>query len=124
MRKGSMERSHKIDLMTGEHISRFFIDGGVFGPVGRVKLDETGTEMTDISDRVYRIHADDPLSATATMEQDATFERDDWNVRVKTVAKQTATATAFILDATVTCWDGDEMFHEVEWHHEIPRNGM
>ena len=32
------------------------------------------------------------LSATATMDQDAAFERDDWKVRVKTTAKQTATA--------------------------------
>ena len=93
MRKGSMERSHKIDLMTGEHISRFFIDGGVFGPVGRVKLDDTGTEMTDISDRIYRIHADDPLSATATMEQDATFERDDWNVRGSAISATQGTIT-------------------------------
>ena len=119
-----MDRSIKTDLTTGEHVSRFFIDGGVFGPVGRVRLDEIGTEMTDISDRNYRIHPDEPLSATATMDQDATFERDDWNVRIKTTAKQTATADKFVLEATVTCWDRDEIFHEVEWQHEIPRNGM
>ncbi len=124
LREGSLDRSIRTDLTTGEHVSRFFIDGGVFGPVGRVRLDETGTEMTDISDRIYRIHPDDPLSATATMDQDATFERDDWKVRVKTTAKQTATADKFVLEATVTCWDRDEIFHEVEWHHEIPRNGM
>ena len=122
--EGSMERSISTDLTTGEHVSRFFVDGGVFGPVGRVRLDEIGTEMTDISDRIYRIHPDDPLSAIATMDQEATFEREDWNVRVKTTAKQTATADKFVLDATVTCWDGDELFHEVKWHHEIKRNGV
>ncbi len=121
---GSMERSIKTDLTTGEHVARFFVDGGVFGPVGRVRLDETGTEMTDVSDRIYRIHPDDPLSATATMEQRATFKREDWNVSVKTTARQTATADEFVLEATVTCRDGDEIFHEVEWRHKIPRNGM
>lgn len=120
---GSMDRSIKTDLTTGEHVSRFFVDGGVFGPVGRVRLDETGTEMTDVSDRVHRIRPDDPLSAVATMDQEATFERADWKVRVKTTAKQTATSDNFVLEATVSCWDGDELFHEVDWHHEIPRNG-
>ena len=120
---GSMERSIKTDLTTGEHVSRFFVDGGVFGPVGRVRLDETGTEMTDVSDRIHRIRPDDPLSAVATMDQEATFERADWKVRVKTTAKQTATSDSFVLEATVSCWDGDELFHEVGWHHEIPRNG-
>ena len=119
-----MQRSVTTDLMTGEQTARCFIDGGVFGPVGRVRLDDTGTEMTDISDRIYRIHPDDPLSAAASMEQEATFERGDWSVRVRTNARQTATATAFLLEATVSCWDGDELVFETSWQHEIQRNGM
>jgi hypothetical protein len=62
----------------GETLHRFFLDGGVFGPVGDMRLDEIGTVLSDISDRRYTIHADDPLSARATMEQTASFTRDDW----------------------------------------------
>lgn len=121
---GSMERSNHTDLMTGENIARFFIDGGVFGPVGRMRLDETGTDMGDISDRIYRIHPTDPLTARATMDQEVDFARDDWNVRIKTSAKMRATETEFHLRATVSCWDGDEEFHHIDWDHTIPRNGM
>ena len=123
-RKGSMERSLHTDLTTGEHSARFFLDGGVFGPVGRIRLDETGTEMGDISDRIYRIRPDDPLSCRATMDQESHFCRDDWNVRIKTTAEMTATETEFVVVASVVCWDGDEKFHKVEWSHRIKRNGM
>jgi hypothetical protein len=124
VRDGSMERSVHTDLTDGTVTSRFFLDGGVFGPVGRLRLDDIGTELGDISDRQYRIHPDDPLSAVATMDQESHFERGDWNVRIKTTARQTASATDFHLHATVRCWDGDTLFHEVEWTHDIPRRGM
>ncbi len=124
VREGSMERSLHVDLATGEHAARFSFDGGVFGPVGRLRLDETGTEMGDVSDRVYRIHPQDPLPARATMDQESCFERDDWNVRIKTGSEMKATGTAFLLRASVTCWDGEEEFHHVQWDHSIPRNGM
>ncbi|MDJ0631264.1 MAG: CocE/NonD family hydrolase [Rhodobacter sp.] len=123
-REGSMERSLHTDLTTGEHISRFFLDGGVFGPVGRMRLEETGTEMGDISDRRYSIHPDDPLSARATMDQESEFRRDDWNVRIETKAEMTASMVDFHLRASVTCWDGETEFHHVVWDHTIPRNGM
>ena len=108
----------------GTLTARFFLDGGVFGPVGRLKLDDTGTEMGDISDRVYSIRADDPLSAEARMDQESLFERGDWKARIKTTARMTASKEMFHLEATVTCWDGDEVFHDVTWKHDIPRNGM
>ncbi|MEM7318388.1 MAG: CocE/NonD family hydrolase [Pseudomonadota bacterium] len=123
-REGSLERSIHTGLTTGQSTSRFFLDGGVFGPVGRMRLDETGTEMGDISDRCYTIHPEDPLSARATMDQESHFARDDWNVRIKTTAEMTATKTDFHLKASVICWDGDEEFHRVHWDHTIPRNGM
>ncbi|MEL6236841.1 MAG: CocE/NonD family hydrolase [Pseudomonadota bacterium] len=121
---GSMTRTLTTDLVSGVHTARVFIDGGVFGPIGRIRLDATGTEMSDVSDRVYRIHPDDPLSAEARMDQEATFTRGDWQVRIVTTARQTATREAFLLDATVEAWEGETRIHSVEWHHEIPRNGM
>jgi len=123
-RPGKLERGLSHDLTTGVHTSRVFIDGGVFGPVGRVRLDETGTEMGDISERRYEIRADDPLSARASMVQESHFERDDWSVRIETTAEMTASANAFHLHATIVCHDGDTVFHRVSWQHDIPRNGM
>lgn len=124
VRDGSMERSFHTDLTTGETTHRFFLDGGVFGPVGDLRLDETGTVLSDISDRKYMIHADDPLSARATMEQTAAFVRDDWHAKIACFAEQTATETGFHLTSRVTCWSGEEEIFSREKTYTIPRNGM
>ncbi|MBF9029747.1 CocE/NonD family hydrolase [Rhodobacterales bacterium HKCCE3408] len=124
MREGSMDRSIHVDLTTGIETQRFFLDGGVFGPVGEIRLDEIGTILGDISDRRYSIHRDDPLSARAVMEQTSKFERDDWHVRIETYAEQTATATEFHLVSKLRCFSDDQLFHEEEKTHVIPRNGM
>jgi hypothetical protein len=84
--------------------SASFLDGGVFGPMGDMRLDEIGTVLSDISDRRYAIHGDDPLSARATMEQTAKFTRDDWDPKIECFAEQTATATDFHLTARIRCW--------------------
>ncbi|MFC3616596.1 CocE/NonD family hydrolase [Lutimaribacter marinistellae] len=124
VRDGAMERSVHTDLTTGEITHRFFLDGGVFGPVGDMRLDEIGTVLSDISDRRYTIRADDPLSARATMEQTASFTRDDWQARIHCFAEQTASATEFHLLSRVTCWSGEELIFERERTFAIPRNGM
>ncbi|GGH18233.1 hypothetical protein SAMN05444007_10147 [Cribrihabitans marinus] len=124
VRDGSMERSFHTDLTDGATLHRFFSDGGVFGPVGDMRLDDIGTVLSDISDRRYTIHADDPLSARATMEQTASFTRDDWTAKIHTISEQTATTTEFHLTARITCWDGDDVFFENEETFTIPRNGM
>jgi hypothetical protein len=119
-----MERSVKMDMTTGEQISRFYIDGGVFGPVGTRRIEETGTTISSISDRVYRIHPDDPLCAKASMKQECIFERQEWKATIKTTASMKADKTHFYLDATVTCLDGEETFHHINWQHKIARKGM
>ena len=124
VRKGSGERSFHMDLATGETLHRSFSDGGVFGPVGDMRLDEIGTVLSDISDRRYTIHADDPLTARATMEQSAGFTRDDWQVKIHCFAEQTATATEFHLTSHVRCWDGEELFFDKKETFTIARNGM
>lgn len=124
VRDGSMERSVHTDLTTGELTHRFFLDGGVFGPVGDMRLDDIGTVLSDISDRRYTIHADDPLSARATMRQTASFTRDDWHAKIDCFAEQTATATEFHLRSHVTCWSGDVQVFEREVTFAIPRKGM
>jgi uncharacterized protein len=121
---GSLARTVTTDFVTGEITHRMFIDGGVFGPVGRIRLDETWTEFHDVVERIYAIHPDDPLSARAEMTQSREIARGDWRVRTEAWSRQTATADAYLLEARCHSWEGDELVHEVEWSHEIPRNGM
>ncbi|WP_209835035.1 CocE/NonD family hydrolase [Ruegeria sp. HKCCE3926] len=124
VRSGSMERSVHTDLTNGKVTHRFFLDGGVFGPVGDFRLDDIGTVLSDVSDRRYSIHPGDPLSAVATMEQTAGFDREDWSARIWTYSEQRATATEFHLISRLKAWSGEELIFEEEKAHVIPRNGM
>ena len=124
MREGSMERSIHVDLTTGLETQRVFLDGGVFGPVGDLRLDETGTVLSDLSDRRYTIHPADPLTARATMTQETSLTREDWRVRIKTYAEQSATQTDFCLTARIECWNDDKLFFEDTQNFTVPRNGM
>lgn len=123
LREGRMERGWCVDAMTGTITSRVWIDGGVFGPVGRVRLDDTGTEMGDISERLHEIGRD-PLSARATMTQTGGFSRDGWTPGWETRAEMTAGADMFHLRASVRCTLDDQEVFFTEWAHDIPRNGM
>ena len=120
---GALDRHLTRDAATGRHSERVYIDGGVFGPIGKVTLD-TGTMLHDVSERIYSIIPDDPLSAEARMAQTARFRRGDWDVLIKTWSCQTATESDFVLTARVECWQGDALFFETDWDHRIPRNGM
>jgi uncharacterized protein len=124
MRDGTLERGFSTDLKDGTISHRVYIEGGVFGPVGRIRLNDTGIELGDISERICAVGSTNPLTATMTMTQDSKLERSGWAVRIETSAGMTATATHFRLKAHVECWDGDTPFHRVNWSHEIPRNGM
>ncbi len=120
---GGAERTLTRNADTGRHTERVFIDGGVMGPSAKKVLD-TGTEISDVSERTYSILPDDPLSAIATMTQETRFRRGNWDTHIKTWSQQTATATDFVIKASVECWDGDALFFKTEWDHVIPRNGM
>ncbi|MEM0948047.1 MAG: CocE/NonD family hydrolase [Pseudomonadota bacterium] len=124
LRPGGMERTETVDMTTGVHTQRTYIDGGVFGPIGTIRIDDIGTELTDVSDRRYSIHPDDPLSAKAVMEQKSTFERGGWKARIETYAEQTATETEFHLTSRLKAWSGDELIFDEERTHVVPRNGM
>lgn len=123
IREGRMERGWQFDALSGKLINRTWIDGGVFGPVGRIRIDETGTELGDISERIYEIGSD-PTSARAVMTQEGHFSRDDWNARIETRAEMWCDATHFYIEAGTRCFVDDALFHEKSWSHKIRRNGM
>ena len=88
------------------------------------ELDDIGTVLSDMSERRYTIQPGDPLSAVATMEQTAGFDREGWSAKIWTCSEQRATATEFHLTARLKAWSGDDLIFEEEQSFVIPRNGM
>jgi putative CocE/NonD family hydrolase len=121
VRDGAMERSVSIDQITGRVNHRLYVDGGTFGPTGKMRLETPGIEMSHVSERNYSIHPGDPNSGQATMTQTCEIGRGSWQTRIQTHAQMTSTATTFELTAWVEAFEADKSVCRREWKSSIPR---
>jgi hypothetical protein len=122
VRQGRMERTVTIDQVTGRVNHRLFVDGGTFGPTGKIRLEATGVAISHICERNYSIHPDDPNSAHASMSQTCEIGRGNWQTRIHTFAEMTSTPTSFELNAWVEAFESDTQVCRREWKSSIPRN--
>jgi hypothetical protein len=124
LREGRIERGVTRDLLTGEVVHRLFIDGGVFGPAGLIRIDEIEQELGHVMTCEYRIRDDDPLSARAEVVQSYVMARGDWRVRIEARAAMSADAQAFHLAAGLEAYEGEEQVFARTWDDSIPREGV
>lgn len=124
LRPGKLERSVTLDQLSGEVTHRLYIDGGTFGPWGKLRLDATGMEMSHIYERLYAIRPADPLSARAVMIQSCEMGRGAWQVRIDTHAQMSSTRGTFELNAWVEAREGTELLCRREWQASIPRTDV
>lgn len=90
------------DLISG------FEEIDVVSQRGRTRNPDHGLETENAVHEVWRIHPDDPLSATSHITWNQSIARGDWAVSTRIEASQTATATHLILRATLTAWEGTQ----------------
>lgn len=121
VRKGRIERTVSIDQISGEINHRLFLDGGVFGPLGKLRLDDIGMEMGHTYERNYCISPTDPNSARARMTQTYEMGRNTWQVRINASAEMRSTPTTFQLNAWIEAYEGDKSICRREWNASIPR---
>jgi len=74
----------------------------------RLRNPDHGLETASTMTEEWHIHPDAPGSAKAHTVWEQEFARGDWAVGTKVVASQTATASEFVLRATLTAWEGSE----------------
>jgi hypothetical protein len=70
---------------------------------------------------VYRIRADDPLSARAESSWDIALSRAGWQVAISTRSVVTASATEFLTDNHIVAWEGGAEVFARSWQGRIPR---
>jgi putative CocE/NonD family hydrolase len=121
LRKGSIERSVSIDQLTGAVTHRLYVDGGTFGPWGKLRLEAPAMEMGHIYERNYSILPHDPNSARASMTQTYEMGRGAWQVRIDAGATMTSTPATFELAAWVEAYEGESSVCRREWKASIPR---
>ena len=82
-----------------------------------------GLECSEFARERYWIQEHDPLSARARSDWSIRLRREeqDWDARVVTVSETRCTATAYIVENSAKCFDGEELVFERTWRKEIPR---
>jgi putative CocE/NonD family hydrolase len=89
---------------------------------GVVRLDRIGLELGGEWHFSEHVEGHDPLSAVVEMRRTATVARDDWSVRIQTHMKMSCTREAFLLEASVRAFDGEEEVCHRTWDRSIKRD--
>jgi uncharacterized protein len=121
VRAGRLERSVVIDQLTGAVSHRLFIDGGVFGPSGKVRLDSVDMEMGHLFERIYSVRPDDPNSAKASMTQTYEMGRAGWRIRIEAGAEMTSTVRTFEVTSWIEAYENDHSVFRKECNASVER---
>jgi putative CocE/NonD family hydrolase len=124
LRAGRVERSVTLDQLSGEVVHRLFIDGGVFGPCGKFRLDDIDLEMAHVYERLYSIKPGEPNSARARMTQSYEMGRGAWQIRIEAGADMTSTVSEFVLDSWLEAFEGDERVFRTSSVKRLPRRRL
>lgn len=93
------------------------------GDVGRVKLaGENGLEWDEVSVQTFRIGDGEPLSAEQEVTFRVEYQRGEWQVRLDTESKLTATATHFWLSHQLEAYEGQQRVFGRSWSYGIERD--
>ena len=116
-----MSRSVSLDLMTGVSTYVANGEGGLFGE-GAHRFDEIDSTVSHDLKREFTIGADDPLTARHDLTQSYDLGREGWRIRIETQTSMQASATHFLLRATVRAYENGVLAATREWDETIPRD--
>ena len=85
------------------------------------RIDRIGLESGTQDKTEYHVEDNDPLSAVAELHTQ-TLSRDNWQIRVETQLRMSATANAFLLQGSLRASEGaNEVCHR-DWDRTIARD--
>ena len=117
LRSGRYERRQTRDLLTGAAVIEIESDDGV------ERIESHGLEIGGSALHRYGIAPDDPLSARHETLYRIAHARGDWQVGSETRTVMTATATDFLITATLEAFENDRPVFTKAWDVKIPRDG-
>lgn len=115
------QRTVEHDLTTDETVYRVFGDAGDFGGAAVARIEDIDLVVGYTLEKVFRVRADDPLTASAVITQETSLQRDEWRVRIRCSTRLTCDASTFHLTASLHAEECGEVFMERSWDEAIPR---
>lgn len=116
LRTGDYNRTLEDNYGTGEVILRINSD------FGRVKDNNHGLTTDQLTNEIWTINKNDPLSATGEIEWFQELSREDWIVKINTKCSMSADEDFFYINAAVNASERCEKVFERTFSHKIKRN--
>jgi predicted acyl esterase len=86
------------------------------------RIDRIGLELGTQYKSEYHVEENEPLSATAELQNIQTMSRDGWQIRVETHMRLTSTGSAFLLQGSLRAFEGANEVCRRNWDRSIPRD--
>src|SRR6476660_1834176 len=90
--------------------------------VSKPKCDQIGLELGATGKWQYHVEEDDPLSAVAELRRTQTMSRDAWQIRIETRMRLSCTRDAFLLEASLRAYEGEQEVCHRDWDRAIARD--
>jgi putative CocE/NonD family hydrolase len=119
--EGRMTRTATLDLLTGVATYVTHGEGGLFGE-GAHRFDAIDTTVSHDLRRELTIRAEDPLSARYSITQKYALGREGWRIIIETRTSMHATATDFVVQASVRAYENGALAGAREMAETIPRD--
>ena len=116
LRAGDYNRTLEDNYGTDKVILRINSD------FGRVKDNNHGLTTDQLTNEIWTINKNDPLSATGEIEWFQELSREGWIVKINTKCSMSADKDFFYINAAVNASDGCEKVFERTFSHKIKRN--
>ncbi len=114
-RPALFEKHVSTDLGTGEITFSLLDDEGL-------KVDDQhGLCTGGITRETWRIHPDEPLSASGQCHWTQELSRGNWSVRTETYGRIWSDADTFYLTARIEAYEGEELVFEKDFDERVPR---
>ncbi|UDL94353.1 CocE/NonD family hydrolase [Lichenihabitans sp. PAMC28606] len=120
---GALARTVTLDRMNNVATYETIGQGGLFGE-GVVRWDEIGTSLSHDLKRRLTIAADDPTSATATLDQSYVMDLDGMSIAIETVTSLRAGHDAFVLTGSMTVRQDGDVVRTRDWEQCFSRDTL
>ena len=118
LKAGEMRRSLHRDYITGQEFMEVVVDDGM------QRIETHGLEVGRRCVERYFIHPDDPLSARIEADWTMNLGRGDWRIRTETRSVMTSSKEAFLLEAHLVAYVGNEEVFSRTFRSSVPRDGI
>jgi putative CocE/NonD family hydrolase len=121
LRPAYIKRTYERDLTSADTVYSVFSDGGDFEGAAITRVHDIDLDIGHTVRRRYCIGESDPQTARVEIVQKILLRRPNWHIRVESRAGLSATQDAFILQAHLEAYEGDDCIFTRHWDSTLGR---